>query len=56
MRRLSVVLVLLAALAGCSMLQSAYDERAREECDQGTRGSARGDCYDRVERNAREHR
>lgn len=56
MARLSVVLLTLIALAGCGTLQSAYNSRARHECDRSTRASERGDCYDRVDQNARAHR
>ena len=50
------VLAALAAifLTGC---QSLYDDAAMHDCDTSTRpGPARSDCYDRVERNSREHR
>lgn len=56
MRRLIFTALAALTLSGCaSMIESAYDDRAREECDQTTRGSARGGCYDRVEQNRREH-
>jgi hypothetical protein len=51
-----LVLAALAALvlSGC---QSMYDDRAMHDCEISTRaGSARSDCYDRVEQNSREHR
>ena len=46
-----------AALAGCvETLQSAYDDRAYDECDNAS-GNARAhsDCYDRVDANRRAH-
>jgi hypothetical protein len=54
MRKLAAILCAAALLGGCmSTLQNAYDERARDECEQ-ERGADRVDCYDRVERNSRE--
>lgn len=56
MRRLIFTALAALTLSGCaSMIESAFDDHAREECDQTTRGSARGGCYDRVEQNRREH-
>ncbi len=53
MRAFVMVLAALA-LCGCmSTLDGAYDEHAREECDRETRGSARSDCYDRIDENRR---
>jgi hypothetical protein len=54
MRRIILALVAAAALAGCvESLQSAYDDRARDECDNNTDNSR--DCYDSVDRNSRAH-
>ena len=57
MRRIILALVAAAALAGCvESLQSAYDGRARDECDNNTDNSrARSGCYDSVDRNSRAH-
>lgn len=53
----SFVLAAACALTGCiSSLEGAYDDHAREECDSQTSGSARSDCYDRVEQNRRDRR
>lgn len=57
MRRFFFALIASATLGGCiSTLEGGYDSRAREECDQSTRASERGACYDRVEQNRRERR
>jgi hypothetical protein len=54
MRRLIFALCAAASLGGCiSYLDSAYDEQARDECEQaGPRD--RGSCYDRVDQHARD--
>jgi hypothetical protein len=53
--RLVLVALLAAPAAGClSTIEGAYDDHARDECDQSTRGTARSDCYDSVERNRRD--
>lgn len=54
MRRMILALCAVATLGGCvSMLDSAYDEQAGDECEQaGPRD--RGGCYDRVDQHARE--
>jgi uncharacterized protein YcfL len=45
MRRLVLVLAAALMLLGCaSSLQSAYDDRAREECERESRGSDRLNC------------
>jgi hypothetical protein len=55
MRRALFALFAAAALGGCvSMLEQAYDERARDECDQNARAGDRGLCYDRVEQHRRD--
>ena len=56
MRRFFMAVLAALALSGCvSMLESAYDNHARTECDRETRGSARTGCYDRVDQNRRDH-
>ena len=52
-----LVLAALAAvlLSGCvSLLDDAYDDQARSQCDQETRPSQRGACHDGVDQNRRE--
>lgn len=45
MRRLILALAAALALSGCvSSLQSAYDDRAREECERESRGPDRLNC------------
>lgn len=56
LRRVLIALSAAALLGGCSLLQSAYDEQAREECDNASTASSRGACYDRVDQNSRERR
>jgi uncharacterized protein YceK len=57
MRRFLLALTAAAALGGCvSMIENAYDSRARHECDRASGASDRGACYDRVDRNRRERR
>jgi hypothetical protein len=53
-----LALIAAAALAGCvESLQAAYDDRARDECDNTTNNSrARSDCYDGVDHNSHSHR
>lgn len=53
MARLVLVVLALALLSGCALLQGEYDERAHSECDQEA-GSRRGACHDRVDENRRE--
>jgi hypothetical protein len=54
MRRLILALCAAASLTGCvSYLDSAYDNQARDECEQaGPRD--RAGCYDRVDQHARD--
>lgn len=55
MARLVLAALAAALLSGCvSLLDSAYDEQARSQCDQETRPSQRGECHDRVDENRRE--
>lgn len=55
MRGFVVIALAALMLGGCvSTLEHAYDERAQAECDQATRGTARGQCYDRVDDNRRD--
>jgi hypothetical protein len=57
MRKLLIAAIAALALSGCiSMIDDAYDDEARSNCDQHTRTAQRGDCYDRVERESRERR
>ena len=57
MRRFFLALAASAMLSGCiSIFESAYDDRAREECDRSTRAAERGACYDRVDQHRRERR
>lgn len=58
MRRMILALIAAAALAGCvESLQAAYDDRARDECDNSTNNPrARSTCYDNVDGNSRAHR
>lgn len=57
MSRFLLALLASATLAGCiSSLESGYDSRARQQCDQTTRAGERGACYDRVDQNRRERR
>lgn len=57
MRRLLIAFAAVATLGGCaSYLQSAYDEQAREECDNNASAGVRGACYDRVDQNSRNRR
>lgn len=54
MRRLVSAALAAVVLAGC---QSLYDDQAMRDCDESTRsGAERGQCYEDVERNSREHR
>jgi hypothetical protein len=57
MRRVLVMAILGAALlGGCvSMIESAYDDHARAECEREG-APRRGDCLDRVEQNRRDPR
>jgi uncharacterized protein YceK len=51
MRRLLLVMLAAASLSGCiSIIDNAYDEQSRTQCEQETRPSDRGGCLDRVDR------
>jgi hypothetical protein len=54
MRRVLFVLLAAAALGGCLSIDTMFDDRAREECDQETSPRERGECYDRVDQNRRD--
>ncbi len=56
MRRTLLAFVAAAALGGCAMMQSAYDEQARDQCDNRAGAGERGSCYDQVDQNSRERR
>lgn len=56
MRRVLIALAAAAALGGCSIMQSAYDDQARDDCDNNASTASRGACYDRVDQNSRERR
>jgi hypothetical protein len=57
MRRTLLALLSALALSGCvSTLQSMYDNRAHDDCDDVSGSSARSSCHDRVDQNARERR
>ena len=57
MRRLLTALLAALALGGCaSMLQDAYDEQARTECEQISNPGERSSCFDRVAQNRRDGR
>ena len=56
MKRLAFAVLAAAWLGGCaSMLDDAYDEQARSQCERESRPSDRGECLDRVDRIRREH-
>lgn len=51
--RILAAALALMALSGCvSTIQGAYDEQARDECEQES-AARRGACIDRVEQNSR---
>ncbi len=54
MRKLIVLACAAALLSGCA-LDNMYDDHARTECDREATPRERGECYDRVYQNRREH-
>jgi hypothetical protein len=48
------VLIGLLALPGCTLLDGAYDEAARRECDNEIDGKSRVDCYGKADDARRE--
>lgn len=54
MRRFILAVFAAAMLSGCA-LDNMYDEHARDECDREATPRERGECYDRVDQNRREH-
>jgi len=55
MRRIVLSLVALVALSGCmGVLENAYDEQARSQCEQDTRPRERGGCLDRADQARRD--
>jgi hypothetical protein len=57
MRKLLLALAELTVLGGCiSMIENAYDDQARSECDRESGARDRGACYDRVDQNRRDNR
>ncbi|MEQ1619350.1 MAG: hypothetical protein ABL883_13520 [Terricaulis sp.] len=55
MKRLAFAVLAAVWLGGCvSMLDDAYDEQARSQCERESRPSERGECLDRVDRIRRE--
>jgi len=54
MRRVLLACAAMLALSGCvSLIDSAYDDQARSECDQQS-AARRGACYDRVDQHRRD--
>ena len=51
MRKFLAVVAMLAVSGCASLIEGAYDEQARTECEQAR---DRSDCYDRVDQNRRE--
>jgi PBP1b-binding outer membrane lipoprotein LpoB len=52
MRRAALAMLSALFLSGCvSMIDNAYDEQSRRQCDESSRPS---DCYDRVDQHRRE--
>jgi hypothetical protein len=56
MRKLLLIVCAAAMLSGCIAFDDMYDDQARTECDRETTSHERGECYDRVDQNRREHR
>lgn len=54
MRKLLLAACAVLALGGCA-LDTMYDDHARDECDRETTPQQRGECYDRVDQNRRDH-
>jgi uncharacterized protein YceK len=54
-RKFAAVIAAAIALSGCvSILEGAYDDQARSQCEQ-ERPSDRGGCLDRVDENRRDN-
>lgn len=55
MRQAGLAAVMALLLSGCaSMIDSMWDDAAREQCEQESGGSDRMSCYDRVDEIGRE--